>query len=81
MLNLVDDVAHALPLVGSILLSCPHRHRHRRRRGCLGLFCFPCTRCRFIFALGVQLVGARMAEVIAKEFGGDFEAFWGALIR
>lgn len=37
--------------------------------------------CSFIFALGVQLVGARMAEVIAEQFEGDFQAFWGALIR
>ena len=36
---------------------------------------------RFIFSLGVQLVGARMAEAVAEEFDGDFEAFWGALTR
>eukprot|EP00903_Cladosiphon_okamuranus_P007072 g6873.t1 len=35
---------------------------------------------RFIFSLGVPLVGARMAEIIADDFNGDFAAFWGALI-
>ena len=36
---------------------------------------------RFIFSLGVHMVGARTAEAIAEEFDGDFEAFWRALTK
>lgn len=39
------------------------------------------SRARFIFALGVRLVGARMAKVIAAHFDDDFDAWWGALKR
>lgn len=36
---------------------------------------------RFIAALGVPLVGARTAELMAEHFEDDFEAWWGALKR
>lgn len=36
---------------------------------------------RFISALGITLVGARMAEVIAEHFDNNFDAWWEALKR
>lgn len=36
---------------------------------------------KFIYSLGVRLIGTRMADAIAEEFHYDFEAWWWALTR